>query len=224
MIENVPLTGLILAGGRARRMGGNDKGLLSLAGQPLVQHVLARLRPQVDSILISANRHTAEYGALGYPVLEDSIAEFPGPLAGILAGMESCGRGWLVVVPCDAPLLPTDLVIRFHRALAGTSGRVAVAHDGERMQSVIAMIDCSLTEDLHSYLAAGERRVEQWFARQSAVHVDFSDVPEAFANMNSPADLDELEHRMRATRTEPSPIVGSAKPTTPPNHHSNGSQ
>lgn len=216
MTENAPLAGLILAGGRARRMGGNDKGLLSLNGQPLVQHVLARLRPQVDSILISANRHIAEYAALGYPVLEDSIAEFPGPLAGILAGMESCGQGWLVVVPCDAPLLPPDLVIRFHRVLAGTSARVAVAHDGERMQSVIAMIDCSLAEDLHSYLAAGERRVEHWFARQFAVHVDFSDAPEAFVNVNSPADLNELEHRLRATATEPSSIGGKTKPIASP--------
>jgi molybdenum cofactor guanylyltransferase len=222
MIENIPVAGLILAGGRARRMGGTDKGLLSLAGQTLVQHVLARLVPQVDSIFISANRNVAQYAKLGYPVRQDSVAEFPGPLAGILAGMESCNRRWLVVVPCDAPLLPADLVVRFRRAIARTSAQVAVAHDGQRMQSVMAMIDCSLADDLHSYLAAGERRVEGWFARQSQVQVDFSDCPNAFFNVNSPADLDELQLRLATTAIEASPIGVETKPHASPKNDLNG--
>ena len=192
-----PLTaGLILAGGRARRMGGQDKGLLPLAGKPLIEHALERLRPQVHSIVVSANRSQSDYQRYGYPVLSDDYGAFAGPLAGILTALRTITEPWLVVVPCDSPQLPDDLVSRLHQKAAIEQAEVAVAHDGNRLQSVVALIRATLAPSLAAFLNQGGRKVELWYSEQRWTAVDFSDCPHAFSNINTPDDLTAADQRL----------------------------
>ncbi len=185
-------TGLILAGGRARRMGGEDKGLLKLAGRPMVAHVIERLRPQVDALLINANRNLEAYEALGAPVVPDRLPDFGGPLAGMDAGLAAARTGYLVVVPCDSPYLPADLVARLREALESAGAELAVAHDGERAHPVFCLLRTMLGASLERALAEGERKIDRWYARHRVVEADFSDQPQAFANVNTPEDRARL--------------------------------
>lgn len=186
-----PITGLVLAGGASRRMGGVDKGLLPLSGRPLVEWVLSRIRPQVDAVLISANRNEAAYAAFGHPVLRDLIPGFPGPLAGILRGLESAPTDLVLVVPCDTPFLPDDLTARLADALG--DGALAVPVAGGRPQNAICLLKRDLAPDLAAFLAEGGRGVEAWQRRHRRVLVDFEDEASFFANLNSPDDLARLE-------------------------------
>jgi len=197
------VTGLILAGGRARRMGGSDKGLLTLAGVPMVEHVLRVLRPQVSDLLISANRNESHYAAFGCRVLGDSESGYLGPLAGMLSGMLAASTPWLVSAPCDSPLPPADLVVRLHAGLVATGARLAVAHDGDRLQPVFALLDVTLRDDLQAFLASGERKIDRWYAKHACAEVDFSDVPEAFRNVNTPEDRHALEELLRDASRPP---------------------
>jgi molybdopterin-guanine dinucleotide biosynthesis protein A len=181
-------------------MGGNDKGLLALNGVPMVEHVLRVLRPQVSDVLISANRNESRYAAFGCRVLGDSESGYLGPLAGMLSGMLAASTPWLVSVPCDSPLLPGDLVARLHAGLATAGARVAVAHDGDRLQPVFALLDVTLRDDLQAFLAAGERKIDRWYAKHACAEVDFSDAPEAFRNVNTPEDKQALEAVLRDAR------------------------
>ncbi len=189
------VTGLILAGGRGSRMGGRDKGLVTFSGRPMLQHVLDALRPQVGEILISANRNLAWYRRTGCRVLTDRQEDFAGPLAGILAGLRAARTPWLLVVPCDGPLLPADLTYRLQDALAGREEPVAVAHDGERLHPTFALMRVSLAAALEAYLARGERKVAGFYNESGYAAVDFSDCPDAFLNINTPADMVRLEAR-----------------------------
>lgn len=185
------ISAVILAGGQGRRMGGCDKGLTTLCGRPLVAHVRERLVGHVAELLISANRHFDEYRAMGCRVVNDREGGYQGPLMGIWSGMLAATRPWVVIVPCDSPSLPWDLVPRL--AVGIGEHDIAVAHDGERAHPVVALIRRSLTEDLAVALASGERKVGRWYARHACCHVDFSDCPEAFANLNRPEDREALE-------------------------------
>lgn len=191
------VTGLILAGGRARRMGGDDKGLLSLNGRPMVEHVLRALRPQVREILINANRNLQAYAAFDCRVLSDTETGYLGPLAGMLSGMLAALTPFLVSAPCDSPLVPPDLVARLHGGLTAANARIAVAHDGERLQPVFALLDVTLRDDLQAFLASGERKIDRWFARHACAQVDFSDQLQAFRNVNTPEDRQALEGLLR---------------------------
>ncbi len=196
------ITGLILAGGRARRLGGRDKGLVAVAGRPLVAHVLAALRPQTQSVLISANRNLDRYREFGAPVLVDAVADFAGPLAGIARGLAAAPTPLVLCVPCDAPLLPADLAQRLAAGLAGAGGRrraLAVAHDGSRRQPLFALLRRDLQADLEAWIAGGGRRVGDWVARLNPVEVDFSDRAAAFLNVNTPADLACVAGRLSHT-------------------------
>lgn len=190
------VTGILLAGGRARRMGGVDKGLIDLAGRPLAAHALARLAPQVDAMLINANRHADDYAALGAHVVPDTIDDFPGPLAGLLAGMEATTTELVVTAPCDSPFLPHDLVARLRAALEAADAELAVAHDGERQQPVFLLARTSLADDLRAWLAEGGRKIDAWFADHRVADADFSDlasgVTGAFRNINTPEERDEV--------------------------------
>lgn len=188
------ITGVILAGGRASRWGGQDKGLIEVAGRPMIEYVLECVRPQVSHLLISANRNLDTYQAYGVPVIPDGDEEFRGPLAGISAALRNAQTDWLAVVPCDAPLLPADWVARLLGAARdpGTA-RIAVAHDGERLQSMVALLHCDLREDLDEYLASGERKVDRWYARHDMQLVSFSDCAESFVNINRPEDRARVE-------------------------------
>lgn len=184
------ITGAILAGGRGQRMGGADKGLLTLKGKPLVAYVIERLRPQVRSLLINANRNRTGYEAFGYPVVCDHHEEYPGPLAGMAAALRHAPTDWVQCVPCDTPALPLNLVQRLNDALAANPGvRIALPHDGERMQPLFALLHRSLLPDLDADIAAGRLAVGRWMRDHPHVEVDFSDCPEAFANLNTPEEL-----------------------------------
>ena len=191
------ITAVILAGGRARRMGGRDKGLIPLAGRPLIAHVLAALQPQLQHLIISANRHQQQYAALGYPVYADTLPDHPGPLAGILSAMGHARTPYILTVPCDGPLPSPELAVRLYQALRSTGQRAALAHDGERYQPLYALLDCALEEALREALQAGERRPETWLLAQGAVTVDFADCPEMFLNINDPQALARLETLLR---------------------------
>ncbi len=186
------ITGVLLAGGRARRMGGTDKGLIELAGRPLAAHALTRLAPQVGQVLINANRNRASYRALGAEVVADTIDGYLGPLAGLLAGMESATTELVVTAPCDSPFVPTDLVARLNAARERDAAVIAVAHDGERRQPVFVLAPTDLASDLREWLGAGGRKVDQWFARHRVADADFRDLPEAFRNINTPEERDAV--------------------------------
>ena len=190
------ITGLILAGGRATRMGGVDKGLQNHQGMPLALHALLRLQPQVGHLLINANRNLAAYEALGVPVWPDPMADHPGPLAGWLAGLEHCDTPYLLTVPCDTPGFPTDLAARLSAALAEQDADIAMAatlEDGRvQVQPVFCLLKTGLLESLIAYLHSGQRKIDRWTAQHRCVEVAFDD-PLAFANANTPAELQQLQ-------------------------------
>jgi molybdenum cofactor guanylyltransferase len=185
------VTGLILAGGEGRRMGGADKGLLPFQGRPLVTCAIERLAPQVGTLLLSANRNLDAYRAFGHPVLTDDSSEFLGPLAGLRAGLAACATPWLVTSPCDCPALPADLVERLLAAATAGGAALAVATIEGRMQPTFQLCRRDLLPALDAFLAAGERRVGGWCREMGAVEVAFPDA-NAFKNMNNPSDLHEL--------------------------------
>ena len=186
------ITLIILAGGLGRRMRGRDKGLELFNGRPLIRHVLDALTPQVSTVLISANRNLEEYSQFGFPVIEDEYPDHRGPLAGCLAAMNKAATGYVLSTPCDTPLLPSDLVRRLATALA-SGASVAVPHDGERAQRSIILMPTALRSDIDSFLRAGERKVGAWLNRHQVVNVDFSDIPDAFVNLNTRDECSRLE-------------------------------
>lgn len=190
------LTGVVLAGGRARRLGGVDKGLLPVGERPLIAWTLAALAPQVGSVLINANRHPERYAEFGYPVVADSIPDYQGPLAGFLAAMRAVRTDWILTLPCDGPRPPSDLAARLITALVEQEAELAVATDGRRRQSVHALMPVALAEDLECFLAQGGRRVEDWQLRHRLALADFSDRPEAFDNLNTPEELQRFAERV----------------------------
>jgi len=196
MAGDAGITGLLLAGGRATRMGGQDKGLIDLAGRPLAAHVLERLEPQVDAVLINANRHAERYAALGARVVPDPLAGFLGPLAGVLAGLEAAPGGLVATLPCDSPFVPGDLVARMHAALARTGAEIAVATDGERRQPVFMLLQAGLAGDLRAWLEQGGRKIDAWYAGHRVVDVDFSDAADTFININTPEERDAAAERL----------------------------
>ncbi len=191
-------TGVILAGGQSRRFGGEDKGLQLLGGRPLVEHVMARLAPQVGRVVVSANRHLETYTALGVEVIPDSLLGYPGPLAGIQAALTKLETGWLLTTPCDNPFLPRDLARRLLDTQRRTRARLCVAHDGSRLQPLYALVSRDCLASLTDYLESGQRRVEAWFRQEDAGMADFSDGPDDFINLNTPEDLARAHSRLLA--------------------------
>jgi molybdopterin-guanine dinucleotide biosynthesis protein A len=170
-------------------MHGQDKGLMPYLGEPLVRHALRRLAPQVGPLLISANRHLAEYESFGAPVCTDTVGGFPGPLAGWLAALSVCQTPYLASAPCDVPAFPEDLVARLADALDRTGAELAIACTPEREQPVFALLQRQLVPSLQQALAIGERRVLGWARQQRLAEVRFEDA-DAFRNLNTPADLE----------------------------------
>ena len=188
------VTGVVLAGGKGQRMGGVDKGLILFQGKPLVAHVADRLKPQVDRLLINANRELEAYRQLGYPVVSDDITGFIGPLAGLHRGMRHAATLFVVTVPCDAPFLPADLVGRLQAALVQHAADVAVVKTSPWRQPVFSLCRTTLLPDLTRFLQGGGRKVDAWYARLNTVEVSFDDQPAAFTNINTPEELACLEH------------------------------
>lgn len=194
-INQSQITGIVLAGGRGRRMGGEDKGLLPFHGRPLVSHALDALGKVAGSRLINANRNLEAYASLGFPIIQDANDRFDGPLAGLLSAMRAAATPYVLTVPCDTPRLTGILLQRLADRLPGSDAAIAVADDGERLHPVVMLAETRLAEDLQAYLDAGERKVEHWIRRHRWVSVDFSDAADALANINTPDDLAALETR-----------------------------
>ena len=191
------VTGVILAGGRATRMGGVDKGLVVVNERPMIAWVIDLLRPQVVKLLVNANRNLERYREFGCPVIDDGDREFRGPLAGIASGMRAADTRYVAFAPCDSPLVCGELVSRLHAALSRDGTHVAVAHDGERLQPVFALLERGLLDDLVRYLDGGGRKIDRWYAEHGFARADFSDVAESFSNINAPDDKRALEDRLQ---------------------------
>ena len=182
---------VILAGGMARRMGGDDKGLVELNGEAMIKHTIDRIKPQVKEILINANRNQTRYAEFGFKVISDEHSGFLGPLAGMITAMGQTDADYLLVVPCDCPLLPLDLVPRMLAAIEAEKAEIAVASDGEYEQPVVLLLKPSLRDSMKAFLEAGERKVDFWYINHHFVVESFADQPNAFVNVNTP------EHKQR---------------------------
>jgi len=193
MSADLPVAGVILAGGLGRRMGGVDKGLQPLRGRPMVQWVLERFAPQVDEVLINANRHTEDYGAFGCPVIGDRIAGFAGPLAGLHAAMCATAQPFIATVPCDSPFLPADLIARLKEALLQRQADLATVRALGRAHPVFCLCRRSVLPRLTAFLQGGGRKVEAWHATVATAEVDFDDQAEAFSNINTREELAHFE-------------------------------
>jgi molybdopterin-guanine dinucleotide biosynthesis protein A len=187
------VTGVILAGGQGRRMGGVDKGLKVLRGKPMVAWVLERFAPQVKEVLINANQNLERYAALGHRVIPDEIAGYAGPLAGLHRGLTEAAYALVATVPCDSPFLPSDLIQRLRGAIYNTESDVAVAKTADQPHPVFCLCRKSVLPGLTKFLAGGGRKIDAWYASLKVVEVAFDDNPGAFSNINTEEELLALE-------------------------------
>ena len=194
---NIEVTGVVLAGGQGSRMGGVDKGLQPFRGKPMVAHAIERFAPQVDELLVNANRNLDAYGAFGHRVIADEIAGFAGPLAGFERGLAHARGGLVATVPCDSPFLPADLVLRLRKALERDGAQLAVARTGVQAHPVFCLMRRSVHASLEAFLGSGQRKIDRWYAALAMVEVPFDDEAQAFMNINSPEELASLEPRER---------------------------
>jgi molybdopterin-guanine dinucleotide biosynthesis protein A len=197
MITSEHITGLILAGGRAQRMGGIDKGLIPFHGKALIEFAINRLKPQVSTILINANRSITKYSHYGYPVLMDETPDFSGPLAGFSVGLKHCKTPYLLTSPCDSPLLPTDLAVRMAAQLEDNDLELVFASSKEDdgkiwSQPVFCLMKSNLQDSLGAFLSKGDLKIDRWFKELRSGTVVFEN-PQAFANVNTPEELAALE-------------------------------
>jgi molybdopterin-guanine dinucleotide biosynthesis protein A len=193
-INKSQVTAVILAGGKGRRLGGQDKGLIEYQGKLLIQHVLDKITPQVNNVLINANRNQDTYSEFGYPVITDDLNDFQGPLAGFLTAMRACNTEYIVALPCDGPNLSDDLVARLMAGTKGAMDTIVVAHDGKRLQPVHALIPVSLIGSLERFLESGDRKIDRWYAQNNMALADFSDEPEVFFNINTEEQRQQEAH------------------------------
>ncbi len=194
-INKSQITAVILAGGQGRRLGGQDKGLVEYQDKKLINHVLDKITPQVETVLINANRNQKHYADLGYQVISDELSDFQGPLAGFAIAMQSCTTEFILTMPCDGPNLPDDYVVRLVSEVKDNE-TIVVAHDGKRLQPVHALIPVSLIDSLLAFLNDGDRKIDRWYAKHTMATADFSDKPEVFFNVNTE------EQRQQDTTTE----------------------
>ncbi|NRD72070.1 molybdenum cofactor guanylyltransferase [Shewanella sp. VB17] len=183
---------VILAGGMSRRMGGDDKGLIELSSKPMITHIIDRIAPQVNRIMISANRNLPRYTDLGYCVFKDDHLGYLGPLAGMITAMGKTKAAYLLVVPCDCPLLPLDLVERMLTQIKNQNAELAVASDGQREQPTIMLLKPSLRESMKEYLDSGGRKVSLWYDNHHYVVTQFTEQPNAFMNVNTPEQKQQV--------------------------------
>jgi len=190
------IAGVILAGGKARRMDGEDKGLITLQDKPMIEYIIAALKPQVGKLIINANRNPERYSAYGLPVIADMLGDYFGPLVGMATGMHATDQPYIVTVPCDSPFIPNMLVETLYRTLHNQQADISVAHDGARMQPVFALLRCELLPNLLAYLEAGGRKIDSWYSQHQLALADFSGSPDTFLNLNTPEDKLALENRI----------------------------
>lgn len=188
---NNEITALILAGGRGTRMEGADKGLLEVAGRPLIEHVQQNLKSQVGEIFISANRNAEKYQPYGEQVIADELGGHWGPLAGVASALPLLKTKYLLVAPCDAPLLPNDLAGRLFAKLG--KHQVAVAFDGKRLQNIVMLMTADHIKTISPYLQGGGRKVQDWIEQSDFIEVDFSNASGSFINVNSEQDVKKAQ-------------------------------
>lgn len=193
MNSRTKVAGVILAGGRARRMDNQDKGLVHFNGRPMIGYAIAALEPVVDCVLINANRNLDQYRQFGKPVISDQTDSFDGPLAGILTAMIHAEAEVLLVIPCDSPLVKTEHLQKLLATRAENDADVAIAFDGDKMHPVFLAIRMALQNSLQGYLDSGQRKVGVWLQQQNWVRADFSREPEIFTNINTMAELSRLQ-------------------------------
>jgi len=199
MNNQTKVTGVILAGGLARRMNNQDKGLINYKGRPMVSYAIAALTAVADQPLINANRNKEQYEVFGLPVIADQTDSFDGPLAGVLTAMIYTDADILIVMPCDSPLIKAEHLQKLLTTRAEKNADVAVAFDGKRLHPVFLAIKTSLKNSLQNYLASGQRKLDRWLEQQKMVKADFSNEPEIFININTLTELSELEARGEPT-------------------------
>ncbi|PWQ96076.1 molybdenum cofactor guanylyltransferase MobA [Leucothrix pacifica] len=187
------VTVAILAGGQGRRFGGQDKGLVEVSGTPLIELIIEQLRAETANIVINANRNKARYQQYGYPVIEDTMADYQGPLAGFASVMTNLNTEFLLTLPCDAPKIPEQYVSKMMQRQQQTDADIVVASDGERLQPVHALIANRLLPSLMAFLARGERKIDRWYAEHNMAALDFSDTPDVFHNLNTEQQKLQLE-------------------------------
>ena len=193
MNSQTKVAGVILAGGRARRMNNQDKGLMTFKGRPMISYALDALIPVVDYVMINANRNIEQYRQFGHPVISDQTDSFDGPLAGVLTAMLQVEAEVLVVIPCDSPFIKAEYLQKLLLSRAENSADVAVAFDGVRVHPVFMAIKTALRKSLQDYLVGGQRKVVSWLEQQNLVQVEFSNEAEIFRNINTLTELFELE-------------------------------
>ena len=191
----IEVTGIVLAGGQGSRMGGVDKGLQPFRGKPMAAHAIERLAPQVDEVLINANRNPDAYAQLGHRVIADEIEGFAGPLAGFERGLAHAAGKLVVTVPCDSPFLPADLVARLRKALEDAGADLAVAKTGDQAHPVFSLMRREVHASLQEFLSSGQRKIDRWYSALRVVEVPFDDEADAFLNINTREELASLEPR-----------------------------
>ncbi|MDD2723332.1 MAG: molybdenum cofactor guanylyltransferase [Methylovulum sp.] len=189
------ITGVILAGGLARRMDHQDKGLVNFKGLPLINYAITAMQPVVDELIINANRNIGDYRQFGLPVISDQSDNFDGPLAGILTAMDYCQTEVLLVMPCDSPLMRSAQLQTLIDRRYEQNADAAVAVVGGRWHPVFLAIKTALKTDLQAYLAGGHRKVETWLMQYKTLPVDFSSQPGLFMNINTLDELVKLERQ-----------------------------
>lgn len=197
------VTGLVLAGGMGRRMQGTDKGLVPLAGREMVAYVIDALRLNVAEVIVNANRNESDYARFGVRVIADSIEGYQGPLAGVEAGMFAAATPWLFTCPCDSPMHSTELLPHMWQQVQSQRDTnpdimIGMASDGDRTQPVFSLLHTSLLPSLRSYLDAGERKIDRWFAQHTMITVDCSRFADSFVNVNTEQQKQALESRLGA--------------------------
>ncbi len=191
------VSAVVLAGGMGRRMDGVDKGLVELAGQPMVRYVVDVLSVNVTTILINANRNQERYQDFGTRVISDSIEGYQGPLAGVEAAMSAVQTNWLYTCPCDSPLQPTQLLPHLWRHVNDAGAQIGMAHDGKRNQPVFSLIKVELLANLREYLQRGERKIDRWFETHDLLQVDCSEYARGFININTEAEKLQIEQELK---------------------------
>ncbi len=196
----ISVAAVILAGGLARRMGGQDKGLVSLNGEPMVSWALRRVTPQVGRVIINANRNHEAYAEFSVPVVPDAIEGHLGPLAGLLTALDYFDEDYVFMCPCDSPFLPENMVELMLNAMrtseSSTAATIAVATDGQRQQPVFLLCHKSCKQSLAQFLASGERKIDHWFSQETLVEVSFAHYPGAFRNINTEEELEVVESEL----------------------------
>lgn len=191
------ITGMVLAGGLARRFDSRDKGLIELNHQPLVVYALDAMKEVADHLVINANRNINDYKQLGYPVISDLDGSFSGPLAGVLSVMQQAQSDYVFSVPCDCPLINASMLQRMVDTLNQHQAECCIPDDGERVHPVFLLLKTELQTSLADYLANGQRKIDRWLEQHQLVKVDCSDQPETFLNVNTPEQLKALEQQMK---------------------------